>query len=171
MSNDTQTGTGFLNRKITMKWALLLVELALLLGLVLWALKSFELGRFAGNANWALGVQTNQTAQVTARSIATFGNGQIVAKDWGALQTAADELVAQGPLAYVVIADQKGIAVVHTNRGLLGKKLSNALPLTVRVSEASIPAMSATSQVATIRVGVNLPPEIEDERARRSLTQ
>lgn len=155
MNNDTQTGTGFLNRKITMKWALLLVELALLVGLVLWALKSFELRNLAGQADAALRAQATQAAQVTARSIATFGNTQIVQKDWGALQVAADELVSQRPLAYVAIADEKGIAVVHTNRGLRGKRLSDG-PVTEGLIEASVPAMSATSQVATVRVGVSV---------------
>lgn len=158
MNNDTQTGTGFLNRKITMKWALLLVEAALLVGLVLWALRSFELRNLAGQADAALRAQATQTAQATARSIATFGNTQIVGKDWGALQVAADELVSQRPLAYVAIADAKGIAVVHTNRGMLWKKLSDR-PATEGVIEASIPAMSATSQVGTVRVGVGVAPK------------
>jgi len=155
MNNDTQTGTGFLNRKITMKWALLLVEVALLAVLVLWALKSFELRSFARNADSAMREQATQTAQVTARSIATFGNRQIVQQDWVGLQDAADQVVSQKPLAYIAIVDAKGIAVVHTNGSLRGKKLSRE-PVTEGVIEASIPAMSATSQVATVRVGVNV---------------
>ena len=155
MTNGTETGRGFFNRKITMKWALLLIELALLAGLVLWMLKAFELRGFARNYDSAMREQASQTAQVTARSIATFGNRQIVQADWGALQDAADQVVSQKPLAYVAILDAKGIAVVHTNGSQRGKKLSEGPP-TEGVIEASVPAMSATSQVATVRVGVNI---------------
>ncbi len=155
MSNDTQTRTGFLGKKITLRWALLWVEVALLIGLVLWALKSFELRNYARTSDSILHEQSVQTAQVTARSIATFGNRQIVEKDWGALQAAADELVVQKPLAYVAIVDAKGIAVVHTNGSMRGKKLTKE-PASESLIEASIPAMSATSQVGTVQVGVNV---------------
>jgi sensor histidine kinase regulating citrate/malate metabolism len=158
MTNGTETRSGFLNRKITMRWALLFIEVALLLGLILWMLKAFELRRVTQDFDSALREQATQTAQVTARSIATFGNRQIVEKDWGALQEAADELVVQKPLAYVAIVDAKGIAVVHTDRSMRGRKLV-ALPESKGLVEASVPAMSATSQAGTVHVGVSAAPE------------
>ena len=152
MSDGT---TGFFGRRITLRWALILLILVILAGLVLWALKAFELRRVTSTYDSTLRTRAAQTAQVSAESIAVFGNRQIVQRDWGALQDAADELVTQKPLAYIAITDARGIAVVHTDRSMRGKKLPKQLE-TDGLAHARVPAMSMTRQAGTVWVGVNL---------------
>lgn len=156
MADGRPPRAGSMDRKISLKWALLLLAVAIAAGLVAWGLQALRTRSVAQESDEALREQAVQTAQVTARSIATFGNRQIVQEDWGALQDAADELVSQRPLSYVAVVDQRGVAVVHTDRSLRGRRLPEPEE-DGELAEASVPAMSATRQVATVRVGANIP--------------
>ncbi len=156
MTDDRPAREGFLDRRMTRRWGLILFALAVVAGLIAWSWQALRTRGVAREADEALRAQASQTAEVTARSIATFGNEQIVAEDWGALQRAADELVSQRPLSYIAIANARGAAVVHTDRSLRGKRLPR-LKESDEMAEITVPAMNSTRQVATIRVGVKVP--------------
>ena len=117
---------------------------------VTWGWKSVECSR-------QIRARTSELAQDTAHAIAVFGSKQIIAGNWGDLQTFADDLVREKPLAYVAIVNTEGVAVVHTNAGFRNKPFAE--PKNTRnMVNASVPVMNLTKQAATVWVGVNTGP-------------
>ena len=130
-------------------YRLLIVALA---GFYFWGSKALECRRVADAAEEALKTCASESAGNTARAVSIFANRQIVTEDWAHLQDYADELVGGGAITYVAIVNPDGVAVVHTDRSSLGKEFVK--PETPSVADASVPVMSLTEQVATVRVGV-----------------
>lgn len=143
---------GFLSRKIALRWTLILALVLVMLGAYQWGSKALECRRVVGAAEKALNTCASRSAGNTARAVSIFANRQIVAKDWARLQEYADQLVGGGAIVYLAIVNPEGIAMVHTDRSLLGKEYVE--PADESVAHASVPAMSLTKQVATVRVGV-----------------
>ena len=117
---------------------------------VTWGWKSVECSR-------QIRTRTTELAQDTAHAISVFGSKQIIAGNWGDLQSFADDLVREKPLAYVAIVNAKGVAVVHTNRSLRDQPFAE--PKNTRsMVNASVPVMNLTKQAATVWVGANIGP-------------
>ena len=142
-----------LDRRIALRWMLILLVAAVLAGLVLWAMQGFRLRAQESLHQSALSSQAKGSAEAVARSIAVFGNAQIVDGNWSALQEAADEAIGSGQMAYIAIVNPAGIAVVHTNRSFRGKAFTEPTD-TAKVVHASVPAMSRTRRAATVHVGL-----------------
>ena len=117
---------------------------------VTWGWKSVECSR-------QIRTRTTELAQDTAHAISVFGSKQIIAGNWGDLQSFADDLVREKPLAYVAIVNAKGVAVVHTNRSLRDQPFAE--PKNTRSTvNASVPVMNLTKQAATVWVGAKIGP-------------
>ena len=117
---------------------------------VTWGWKSVECSR-------QIRTRTTELAQDTAHAISVFGSKQIIAGNWGDLQSFADDLVREKPLAYVAIVNAKGVAVVHTNASLRDQPFAEPKN-TRRMVNASVPVMNLTKQAATVWVGANIGP-------------
>jgi len=117
---------------------------------VTWAWKSVECGR-------QVRTRTTELAQDTAHATAVFGGKQIIAGNWGDLQSFAEDLVKEKPLAYVAIVNAKGVAIVHTDASLRDKPFAEPKD-TRSVVNASVPVMNLTTQEATVWVGANTGP-------------
>ena len=153
MADSKPTREGFLDRRIRVKWVLVFLALGVLAGLSAWVLQTV-LGRARESLyRSAMMTQAHESAEAVARSIAVFGNTQIVSGNWSDLQEYADETVQNERLAYIAIVNPAGVAVVHTNRSFRGKVFSEPKN-TDKVVHASVPAMSRTRQAATVRVGL-----------------
>ena len=147
---------GFLNRRMTLRWTLILLLIAVLAGVYFWGSKALECRRVAGEAEQALKTCASESAGNTARAVSIFANRLIVTEDWAHLQEYADEIVGGGAITYVGIVNPDEVAVVHTDRSLLDKEFVE--PSNESVARASVPVMSLTKQVATVRVGVRYGP-------------
>lgn len=143
---------GFLSRRMTLRWTLILVLIVVLAGAYFWGSKALECARVAGEAEQALKTCASESADNTARAVSIFANRLIVTEDWAHLQEYADEVVGGGAIVYVAIVNPDGLAVVHTDRSLLNKEFVE--PGNKSIAHASVPVMSFTKQVATVRVGV-----------------
>ena len=147
--------TKMMNRRSTRRgraavgW-LIFLAIIIVAWFVTWAWKSVECNR-------QIRARTSELAQDTAHAIAVFGGKQIIAGNWGDLQTFADDLVSEKPLAYVAIVNTKGVAVVHTNASLRVQPFEEPKN-TRRVVNASVPVMNLTKQAATVWVGANTRP-------------
>ena len=130
-------------------WLIFLAIIIIAWG-VTWGWKSVECGR-------QIRTRTTELAQDTAHAISVFGSKQIIAGNWGDLQSFAEDLVKEKPLAYVAIVNTKGVAVVHTNRSLRDQSFEE--PRNTRSTvNASVPVMNLTKQAATVWVGANIGP-------------
>ena len=152
--NDRTPRTGLLDRLITLRWALIFLAIAILGGLAISVRESVQARRQQAMYRSVIKAQSTQSAEAIARTIATFGNAQIVDSNWTDLQQYADEVVANSRVTYVAIANRAGVAVVHTNRSFRGKLIAETKD-TAQVVHASVPAMSRTRQVATVWVALN----------------
>ena len=150
MPNESISG-----RSVSLKWLLVAVSVVAIVGIAAYWWKSSECHRMSAQSDQYLRDSASRSAQMVSRAIATFGNRQIVAGNWEALQEYADDLVRAKSVAYVAILDPGGVAVVHTNRSFKGSKLGEPGE-TENVAHASVPVMDLSRQVATIRVGVNV---------------
>ena len=143
-------------RNVSLKWFFISMGIVALLGIVsgLWQWSA----RSGMSAEYKLLMKdtSHQSALTVGRSIAAFGNKQIVAGNWEQLQEYADELVRANTLDYVAIVNQKGVAAVHTNRSYKGIKFAEPEDTDLSV-HASVPAMNLTRQVGTISVGERVP--------------
>ena len=129
---------------------LIFLAIILIAWFVTWAWKSVEYGR-------QIRLCTSELAQDTAHATAVFGSKQIIAGNWGDLQSFAEDLVKEKPLSYVAIVDTKGVAVVHTNASFHNKPFAE--PKNTRGTvNASVPVMNLTRQAATVWVGANTGP-------------
>jgi hypothetical protein len=143
------------SRSVSLKWLLVAVGVVAIVGIAAYWWKSSECDRMSEQYDQSLRESAFQSAEMVGRAIGTFGNKQIVAGDWGVLQEYADELVKVKPVPYVAILNREGVANVHTDRSFRGGKFREP-EKTDNAVHASIPVMSLTRQVATIRVGVNV---------------
>ena len=148
---------GFLDRKMTLRWVLILLGVVVVAGLVLWALKALECGRIAADCRERLRESTAQCAEDVARAIAVVGNRQIVDARFESLQDYADNLVRHKPIAYIAIVDVSGKAVVHTDRKLLGKPWK-APEQDGKTVTAWVPVMDYTNRVGAVYVGAAYAP-------------
>ena len=146
---------GFLEKRISLRWTLILLGIVVLAGVILWAIKALECGSIASRCDQTVRNCTAQAAENMARAIAVVGNQQIADEKYESLQEYADELVKDKAVAYIAIVDTRGRAVVHTDRSLLRKKWREPKegPGVVPVS---VPVMRFTKQVATVHVGMKL---------------
>ncbi|MEN6584199.1 MAG: hypothetical protein ABFD54_17275 [Armatimonadota bacterium] len=143
-------------KKVGLKWLVIAVVVVALLGAAAWWWQSSECSRLSDQRDKDIRASAERSAQTVARTIATFGNRQIIADNWEALQRYADDLVKAKSVAYVAILNSEGVAVVHTNRSFKGSKLAAPPKGGGAVAHASVPAMNLTKQVATVRVGINV---------------
>lgn len=142
-----------LDRKISLRWVLILLAVVVLAALVLWILKALDCSRAIQQRERESAERTRVYARTLATAVALFGNRQIVARDYDTVQHYADRLVGREGVAYVGVTDASGRAVVHTNR-----KLRGALLLVIPergVADASVPVMDLTRQAATVHVGLS----------------
>jgi len=143
---------GFLSLRITLRWTLILMLIVALVCGYFWGTTALKCRRAVAQAEEALERCASESADNAARAVSIFANRQIVTEDWAHLQESADELVGGPSIKYLAIVDPKGIAVVHTDRSLLGKEFVE--PEDESLAGAEMPVMSRTKQVATVRVGV-----------------
>ncbi len=158
MSDQTTGPTqphGLLQKRITLKWTLILLGAVVIAGAILWAIKAVECGSIARNNRTELTACANRAAENMARAIAVVGNRQIVEEEYDKLQDYADALVKDRSVAYIAIVGPSGKAVVHTNRSLLGETWTEPKGDSGVVT-ASAKVMDFTDQVATIYVGVTV---------------
>ena len=97
-------------------WLIFIVIILIAWGAT-WGWKSIECGRQVKG-------RTTELAQDTAHAIAVFGSKQIIAGNWGDLQSFADDLVKEKPLAYVAIVNTKGVVFVSTNSITQGEQVA-----------------------------------------------
>ena len=143
------------SRTVSLKWLLVVVGVVAIVGIAAYGWKSSECNRMSEQYDNRLRESASRSAEMVGRAIGSFGNKQIVAGDWGVLQESADEMVKGESVVYVAILDREGVAVVHTDRSFRGGKFREPEG-TKNAVHASIPVMSLTRQVATVRVGVNV---------------
>lgn len=144
-------------RKISLKCALILWGVIVVVGLVGWTWKSMECERIAAQSAKALGEQIAVSARDQAHTISVFGSNLVGRQDWETIQDYADQVVKQDSIAYVAIVDQKGVSVIHTNRSLRGKQFVGPAA-GGDVVDGSEHVMSYTKQIATVHVGVKAGP-------------
>ncbi len=152
--NDRTPRPGLLDRRITFRWALIFFVIAVLGGLAISVRESVQARRIQTQHRSEMTTQATRSAEAIARTIATFGNAQIVEGNWTDLQQYADEVVANSRVTYVAIVNRAGVTVVHTNRSFRGRAFTEPED-TAQVVHASVPAMSRTTQVATVWIAVN----------------
>ena len=158
MSDQTTEPTqprGILQKRITLKWTLILLGLVVIAGAILWAIKAVECGAIAQNSRSELAACANRAAENMARAVAVVGNRQIVEEDYGKLQDYADSLARGKSVDYIAIVDSSGKTVVHTNRSLLGGQWTEPENASGVVT-GSAKAMDFTDQVATVYVGMSM---------------
>ncbi|HET6457040.1 MAG TPA: hypothetical protein VFI02_21790 [Armatimonadota bacterium] len=142
-------GRSAVHGRAVVGWLIFFVIIILAFG-AMWGWKSIECGRQIRD-------RTTELAQDTAHAISVFGSKQIIAGNWGDLQSFAEDLVKEKPLAYVAIVNAKGVAVVHTNASLRDQPFAE--PKNTRsMVNASVPVMNLTKQAATVWVGANIGP-------------
>ena len=146
---------GFLEKRITLRWTLIILAVVIVAALILWAIKALECSSIASKCDQAIEKCTGQAAENMAATIAVVGNQQIADEKWESLQECADDLVRQKTVAYIAIVDPSGRAVVHTDRSLLRKKWQKP-DEPADVVSASVPVMRFTEQVGTVHVGMKL---------------
>ncbi|OFX14260.1 MAG: hypothetical protein A2Z18_04365 [Armatimonadetes bacterium RBG_16_58_9] len=158
MSDQTAQGTqprGLLQKRITVKWTLILLGIVIIAGFVFWAIKAVECGSIANDCRRDIRTCTSRAAGNMARAIAVVGNRQIVEKDYGNLRDYFDTLAKGDSVSYIAIVDSGGRAVVHTDRSVLGKRWSKPEENEGEVT-ASADVMDFTDQVATVYVGMRV---------------
>ena len=149
MTSITNRNSSRSTGRAAVAW-LILVAIVILAWAVTWGMKSIQCSR-------EIRSRTSELAQDTAHATAVFGSKQIIAGNWGDLQSYAEDLVGEKPLSYVAIVNTQGIAVVHTNAGLRDKPFEAPMNSSRMVS-ASVPVMNLTKQAATVWIGVNTGP-------------
>ena len=158
MSDQTTGPTqpqGLLQKRITLKWTLILLGVIIIASAILWAIKAVECGSIAGSAQESLTTCASRAAQNMARAIAVVGNRQIVDEEYDKVQDYADSLVKDASVDYIAIVNSSGEAVVHTNRGLLGGRWTEPKSDSGIVT-ADARVMDFTDQVATVYVGMTV---------------
>lgn len=154
MNDSISPKKGFLDRRITLRWALILLALVVVAALVLWVSQAMALRSLKASSQADLAAAQREVADQVAGAIATFGNRQIVQGNWEELQQYADQAVTRGGLAYVAIVNTDGMAEVHTDRAFQGKPFAEPVE-GGGVNHASVPVMNLTSRVGTVWVGVS----------------
>jgi len=155
-NNTAQRKHGFLDRKISLRWMLIILGVVVLAGLVFCAMKALDYS--ALNARLETSKQENLKACAAnvAVTIATLANQQIVEEEYEDLQKYVDRLVGSeqtSRILYIAVVNKDGVAVVHTNSAHRGKKFAEADEETGTV-RAVVPAMDYTKQVASVHVAM-----------------